>query len=241
MDVINKVAAGHGLAVVEDNAHGLFGKYRGRWLGTFGCLATQSFHETKNITCGEGGALLINDARLIERAEIIREKGTNRSRFFRGQVDKYSWVDIGSSYVMSDVLAAFLYAQLETWQTIQAQRQRVWRYYDRHLREWAQERGIGCPMVPAYCEQSFHMYYLIMPSLEKRQALISFLKSRGILSVFHYVPLHLSPMGRRMGGRKGACPVSEEKSERLVRLPFFNRLSEEDQGKVIQAIREFYV
>jgi dTDP-4-amino-4,6-dideoxygalactose transaminase len=229
------------LAVVEDNAHGLFGKYRGRWLGTFGCLATQSFHETKNITCGEGGALLINDARLIERAEIIREKGTNRSRFFRGQVDKYSWVDIGSSYVMSDVLAAFLYAQLETWQTIQAQRQRVWRYYDRHLREWAQERGIGCPMVPAYCEQSFHMYYLIMPSLEKRQALISFLKSRGILSVFHYVPLHLSPMGRRMGGRKGACPVSEEKSERLVRLPFFNRLSEEDQGKVIQAIREFYV
>jgi len=241
MDVINKVAAGHGLAVVEDNAHGLFGKYRGRWLGTFGCLATQSFHETKNITCGEGGALLINDARLIERAEIIREKGTNRSRFFRGQVDKYSWVDIGSSYVMSDVLAAFLYAQLETWQTIQAQRQRVWRYYDRHLREWAQERGIGCPMVPAYCEQSYHMYYLIMPSLEKRQALISFLKSRGILSVFHYVPLHLSPMGRRMGGRKGACPVSEEKSERLVRLPFFNRLSEEDQGKVIQAIREFYV
>lgn len=241
MDVINKVAAGHGLAVVEDNAHGLFGKYRGRWLGTFGCLATQSFHETKNITCGEGGALLINDARLIERAEIIREKGTNRSRFFRGQVDKYSWVDIGSSYVMSDVLAAFLYAQLETWQTIQAQRQRVWRYYDRHLREWAQERGIGCPMVPAYCEQSFHMYYLIMPSLEKRQALISFLKSRGILSVFHYVPLHLSPMGRRMGGRKGDCPVSEEKSERLVRLPFFNRLSEEDQGKVIQAIREFYV
>ena len=241
MDVINKVAAGHGLAVVEDNAHGLFGKYRGRWLGTFGCLATQSFHETKNITCGEGGALLINDARLIERAEIIREKGTNRSRFFRGQVDKYSWVDIGSSYVMSDVLAAFLYAQLETWQTIQAQRQRVWRYYDRHLREWAQERGIGCPMVPAYCEQSYHMYYLIMPSLEKRQALISFLKSRGILSVFHYVPLHLSPMGRRMGGRKGDCPVSEEKSERLVRLPFFNRLSEEDQGKVIQAIREFYV
>lgn len=130
MDAIGEIAARHGLSVVEDNAHGLFGKFRGRWLGTFGCLATQSFHETKNITCGEGGALLINDTHLIERAEIIREKGTDRSRFFRGQVDKYSWVDLGSSYVMSDVLAAFLYAQLEVWQTIQAQRQRVWTYYD---------------------------------------------------------------------------------------------------------------
>ena len=206
MDVIGEIAARHGLAVVEDNAHGLFGKFRSRWLGTFGCLGAQSFHETKNITCGEGGALLINDARLIERAEIIREKGTNRSRFFRGQVDKYSWVGIGSSYVMSDVLAAFLYAQLEVWQTIQSQRQRIWKCYDQHLRNWAQERGIGCPVVPAHCEQSYHMYYLVMPSFEKRQALISFLKSRGILSVFHYVPLHLSPMGQRMGGGMGVVP-----------------------------------
>jgi dTDP-4-amino-4,6-dideoxygalactose transaminase len=239
MDVIGEIAARHGLAVVEDNAHGLFGKFRGRWLGTFGGLAAQSFHETKNITCGEGGALLINDARLIERAEIIREKGTNRSRFFRGQVDKYSWVDIGSSYVMSDVLAAFLYAQLEVWPTIQAKRQHIWKYYDRHLREWAQELGIGCPVVPAYCEQSYHMYYLVMPSLEKRQGLISFLKSHGILSVFHYVPLHLSPVGQSMGGRKGSCPVSEEKSERLVRLPFFNSLAQDDQDRIIRAIREF--
>ncbi len=240
MDVIGGIAARRGLAVVEDNAHGLFGKYRGRWLGTFGCLAAQSFHETKNITCGEGGALLLNDASLIERAEIIREKGTNRSRFFRGQVDKYSWVDLGSSYVMSDVLAAFLYAQLEVWQDIQARRQRIWSYYDQHLRDWAQARGIACPVVPAHCEQSCHMYYLIMPSLEKRQALISFLKSRGILSVFHYVPLHLSTMGERMGGRKGSCPVSEEKSERLVRLPFYNRLSQHDQDKVVHAVQEFY-
>jgi dTDP-4-amino-4,6-dideoxygalactose transaminase len=240
MDVIGEIAARHGLAVVEDNAHGLFGKFRGRWLGTFGCLAAQSFHETKNITCGEGGALLVNDARLIERAEIIREKGTDRSRFFRGEVDKYSWTDIGSSYVMSDVLAAFLFAQLEVWQDIQARRQRIWQYYDRHLRSWAQESGIGCPVVPAHCEQSCHMYYLILPSLENRQALISFLKARGILSVFHYVPLHLSPMGERMGGRKGSCPVSEEKSERLLRLPFYNRLSQEDQDRVIAAVREFY-
>jgi len=240
MDVIGEITARHGLSVVEDNAHGLFGKFRGRWLGTFGCLAAQSFHETKNITCGEGGALLVNDARLIERAEIIREKGTNRSRFFRGEVDKYSWTDIGLSYVMSDVLAAFLFAQLEVWPDIQARRQRIWQYYDQHLRSGAHQHGIGCPLVPAHCEQSCHMYYLILPSLEKRQALISFLKARGILSVFHYVPLHLSPMGQRMGGRKGSCPVSEEKSERLLRLPFYNRLSQEDQDRVIAAVREFY-
>lgn len=239
MDAIGEIAARHGLAVVEDNAHGLFGKFRGRWLGTFGCMAAQSFHETKNITCGEGGALLINDPRLIERAEILREKGTNRSRFFRGQVDKYSWVDVGSSYVMSDVLAAFLYAQLEAWPAIQAQRQRIWKRYDQHLRDWTQEHGIGRPVVPAHCEQSFHMYYLIMPSLEKRQAFISFLKSRGILSVFHYVPLHLSPVGQRMGTGKGNCPVSELKSEQLVRLPFYNSLSEADQDQVITAIRQF--
>ncbi|MGA2243752.1 MAG: dTDP-4-amino-4,6-dideoxygalactose transaminase [Verrucomicrobiota bacterium] len=239
MDVIGEIAARHELAVVEDNAHGLFGKYRGRWLGTFGNLAAQSFHETKNITCGEGGALLINDARLIERAEIIREKGTDRSRFFRGQVDKYSWVDIGSSYVMSDVLAAFLFAQLEVWPAIQTRRQRIWEYYDQQLRGWAQDRGIGCPVVPAHCEQSYHMYYLILPTLEQRQALISYLKSRGILSVFHYVPLHLSAVGQRMGGRSGGCPVSEAKSERLVRLPFFNSLTPADQDQVIAAIRQF--
>lgn len=239
MDVIGEIAARHGLAVVEDNAHGLFGKFRGRWLGTFGSLATQSFHETKNITCGEGGALLINDARLIERAEIIREKGTDRSRFFRGQVDKYSWVDIGSSYVMSDVLAAFLFAQLEVWTSIQAKRQQIWNYYDQHLRSWAQQHAVDCPVMPAHCEQSYHMYYLVMPSLETRQALIEFLKSRGILGVFHYMPLHLSTVGQRMGGRPGICPVSETKSERLIRLPFFNKLSRDDRDRVIAAIREF--
>lgn len=239
MDVIGEIATRHGLAVVEDNAHGLFGKFRGRWLGTLGCLATQSFHETKNITCGEGGALLINDARLIERAEIIREKGTNRSRFFRGQVDKYSWMDVGSSYVMSDVLAAFLYGQLEVWPTIQSQRERIWKFYDRHLRDWANERGVGCPVVPAHSEQSYHMYYLIMPSLKDRQALVAFLKSRGILGVFHYVPLHLSPVGRRMDARHGSCPVSEEKSDRLIRLPFYNNLSQTDQEQVVAAIRQF--
>jgi len=239
MDVIGEIAGRHGLAVVEDNAHGLFGKFRGRWLGTFGALAAQSFHETKNLTCGEGGAILINDTRLMDRAEILREKGTNRSRFYRGQVDKYSWVDIGSSYVMSDVLAAFLFAQLEVWPAIQSHRQRIWNYYDQNLRAWAQAQGIGCPIVPPHCEQSYHMYYLIMPSLERRQALIAFLKSRGILSVFHYVPLHRSPMGLQMGGRPGSCPITEQKSDQLVRLPFYNNLSQADQDQVIAAIREF--
>jgi dTDP-4-amino-4,6-dideoxygalactose transaminase len=239
MDAILEIARRHGVAVVEDNAHGLFGKYRGRWLGTFGCLAAQSFHETKNITCGEGGALLINDARLIEQAEIIREKGTNRSRFFRGQVDKYSWVDIGSSYVMSDVLAAFLYAQLEVWETIQARRQRIWKHYDEHLRGWARERGIGCPVVPAHCEQSYHMYYLLLPSLAKRQALITHLRERGILSVFHYLPLHLSAMGRQFGGQPGQCPVTEDVSDRLLRLPFYNTLDDASQACVIEGVTRF--
>jgi dTDP-4-amino-4,6-dideoxygalactose transaminase len=240
MDVIMEIANRRGVAVIEDNAHGLFGKYRGRWLGTFGGLATQSFHETKNITCGEGGALLINDESLIERAEIVREKGTNRSLHFRGQVDKYTWVDVGSSYVMSDVLAAFLFAQLEVWQDIQTRRRRIWEHYDGNLREWTAKHGISCPTVPAHCEQSFHMYYLMLPSLADRQKLIAFLKERGIYTVFHYVPLHISQMGERMGGRAGDCPVTEDKSERLLRLPFFNMLTRAQQDRIIAGIQAFY-
>jgi dTDP-4-amino-4,6-dideoxygalactose transaminase len=239
MDVIMDVASRHGIAVVEDNAHGLFGRYRGRKLGTFGDFSAQSFHETKNFTCGEGGALLLNDTRYIERAEILREKGTNRARFFRGQVDKYTWVDIGSSYVMSDVLAAFLYGQLEVWQQIQHKRRRVWEYYDRHLGDWARERGIRRPVVPPHCDQAYHMYYLLLPSQEQRTALIEHLKKRGILSVFHYMPLHLSVMGRKFGGKPGACPVTEDVSERLLRLPFYNTLSELQQEKVVAALLEF--
>jgi dTDP-4-amino-4,6-dideoxygalactose transaminase len=239
MDVIMEIARRRGIAVVEDNAHGLFGKYKGCWLGTFGCLATQSFHETKNITCGEGGALLINDERYIERAEIIREKGTNRSRFFRGEVDKYTWVDVGSSYLMSDVLAAFLYAQLEVWQGIQKNRQRIWETYYEQLAGWCRANGVRQPVVPAYCDQAWHMYYLLMPSLALRIALIAHLKSRGIHAVFHYLPLHLSEMGRKFGGRKGDCPVTEDVSDRVLRLPFYNALDEVDQGRVVEAIRSF--
>ena len=239
MDVIMEIADRYGVAVVEDNAHGLFGKYKGKYLGTFGCLATQSFHETKNFTCGEGGALLINDPQYIERAEIIREKGTNRSRFFRGQVDKYTWVDLGSSYLPSDILAAFLYAQLEAREQIQAKRRRIWEYYYEHLQDWAQERGVRLPIVPAYCEQPYHLFYLLMPSLEQRQALIAHLKARDIGSVFHYLPLHLSEMGQRFGGRLGDCPVTEDVSDRLLRLPFYNDLTEADQVRVVATMREF--
>jgi dTDP-4-amino-4,6-dideoxygalactose transaminase len=239
MDAIMDIAARHGKPVVEDNAHGLLGKYKGKYLGTFGCLATQSFHETKNFTCGEGGALVINDPQYIERAEIIREKGTNRSRFFRGEVDKYTWVDLGSSYLPSDILAAFLYAQLEAQEPIQAKRRRILEYYYNHLQDWANAHHVRLPIVPPHCEQSYHMFYLLVPSLEQRQALIAHLKSRGILSVFHYLPLHLSDMGRRFGGKEGDCPVTEDVSDRLLRLPFYNELSEADQMQVVEAVSEF--
>lgn len=236
MDAILAIAAQHGIAVVEDNAHGLFGKYKGKYLGTFGCMATQSFHETKNFSCGEGGALLINDARYIERAEIIREKGTNRSRFFRGQVDKYTWTDVGSSYLPSDMLAAFLYAQLEMRDQIQAMRQRTWKYYAEHLHGWAEDHGVRLPLVPAHCDQAYHMFYMLMPSLAERQALIEQLKARGIFSTFHYLPLHLSAMGQQFGGAVGDCPVTEDVSDRLVRLPFYNAMSEQEQAYVVEAL-----
>jgi len=241
MDAILEIAARHGLAVVEDNAHGLFGRYKGKYLGTFGCMATQSFHETKNFTCGEGGALLINDPSYIERAEILREKGTNRSRFFRGLVDKYTWVDLGSSYLPSDILAGFLYAQLEARAEIQAKRQRIWELYQDDLQGWAQEHGVQLPTVPTHCEQPYHIFYMLLPSLKLRRKLISHLRDRGIAAVFHYLPLHLSDMGRRFGGKPGDCPVTEDVSDRLLRLPFFNGLAEPDQARVIAAIKEFEV
>jgi dTDP-4-amino-4,6-dideoxygalactose transaminase len=239
MDCILAIGKRYNIPVVEDNAHGLFGFYKGKPLGTFGCLATQSFHETKNCSCGEGGALVINDVGYAERAEILREKGTNRSRFFRGQVDKYTWVDVGSSYLPSDILAAFLYAQLEAWEDIQSRRRRIWTSYAQHLEQWAADHQVGLPVVPEWCEQSYHMFYMILPSLAVRQALIAHLKARGILSVFHYVPLHLSDMGRQWGGKEGQCPVTERVSDCLLRLPFYNDLTESDQNDVVAALKDF--
>jgi len=236
MDAIHEVAGRHRVTVVEDNAQGLFARYRGRPLGALGTLAAQSFHETKNITCGEGGALVIRDPRYVPRAEIIREKGTNRSRFFRGQVDKYTWVDLGSSYLPSELLAAFLLAQLEGRTEIQEKRRHIWEYYQAHLVDWAATRGVGLPVVPSWCEQPYHMFYLRLPSLRARQSLIDHLKAHGILSVFHYVPLHLSDMGQRFGGKPGDCPVTEDVSDRLHRLPFYTSLTPADQARVVDVI-----
>ncbi len=237
MEAILHIAGRYKLPVVEDNAHGLFGKYRGQYLGTFGALATQSFHETKNVTSGEGGALLINDPGLIERAEIIHEKGTNRSRFFRGMVDKYTWVDIGSSFLPSDITAAFLFAQLEHWPNIQERRAGIWSRYQAGFQDWAKHYGIGLPGVPEDCEQAYHMYYIILPSLNIRQALIAKLKEKRINAVFHYLPLHLSDMGLRLGGRPGDCPVTEDISDRLIRLPFYYDLEPEAQDYVIETVK----
>lgn len=239
MDEISDLATHYNLALVEDNAHGLYARYKGRYLGTFGVMATQSFHETKNFTCGEGGALLINDERYREAAEIIREKGTNRSRFFRGQVDKYTWVDVGSSYLPSDMLAAYLYAQLEARALIQHKRQSLWETYAEQLRPWAETHGIQLPVVPAHCTQAYHLFYLLMPSLQARTALINYLKAQGIQSVFHYLPLHTSQMGREFGWQAGDCPVTESVSDRLVRLPFYTNMTMTDLERVIDAILAF--
>lgn len=239
MDAIVDIAARHNLMLIEDNAHGLFGTYKGRSLGTFGALATQSFHETKNVTCGEGGALLINDLALVERAEIAREKGTNRSRFFRGQVDKYTWVDIGSNYLCSELQAALLDAQLANAPDIQARRRAVWDRYDAELTEWCAAHGIQRLAVPDGAEHPSHLFALLMPSAAARTALIDYLGSHGILAVFHYIPLHLSPMGVRFGGAAGDCPVAEDISDRIVRLPFYTDLSDDDQTSVIETVKSF--
>jgi dTDP-4-amino-4,6-dideoxygalactose transaminase len=241
MEAIAAIAARHGVAVVEDNAHGLCGAYRGKALGSFGALATLSFHETKNFACGEGGALVVNDPRHVDRAEIIWEKGTDRSRFFRGQVDKYTWVDVGSSHLPSDILAAFLYAQLEARDGVQGARRRLWERYRETLGGWADREGVTLPVVPRHCDQAYHMFYLVMPTSDSRTALIEHLKAQQMTAVFHYLPLHLSPMGRRFGGRPGDCPVTERISDRLLRLPFYNDMTPPEQDSVIRAVTAFRV
>lgn len=239
MDAIGEIASRHDVSVIEDNAHGLYGSYRGQALGTFGALSTLSFHETKNFVCGEGGALIINHAALVDRAEIIREKGTNRSKFFRGQVDKYSWVDVGSSYLPSEILAAFLLAQLEARDAIVSRRRVLYERYREALGDWGAANGMRLPVVPKHCQSTHHIFHLLARSLTARTALIAHLRAAGILAVFHYLPLHLSPMGRGLGGAPGDCPVAEDISDRLVRLPLYHSLSDDDQGRVIAALLEF--
>ena len=240
MDTIMEIADRHGLVVIEDNAHGLFGTYRNRFLGSIGHMATLSFHETKNFTCGEGGALLLNEDRYLKRAEIIREKGTNRSQLFRGEINKYTWVDIGSSFLPSDMLSAFLYGQLESKNHILEHRKRIWDTYTAGLKTWAQAHRVALPFIPDDCEQSYHMFYMIMPTAEDRDTLISYLKERGIHAVFHYLPLHQSQMGKQSAARYHACPVTDDMSARLIRLPFYNSLSQGEQEEIINTIMQFY-
>lgn len=241
MDRICAIAARHGLAVIEDNAHGLLGKFRGRHLGSFGMCSALSFHETKNFSCGEGGALIINDAQFIARAEVIREKGTDRSRFFRGEVDKYSWVDLGSSYVLADPLAAILLGQFESSELIQARRRAIWLRYFAGLTAWAAKQDVRLPEVPKECEHPWHLFYIVLPTHEARSALIHHLRTLGIMAVFHYLPLHLSKMGRSFGRRYGQCPITESISDRLLRLPFYFDLTPAEQSAVIEAVCDFSV
>jgi dTDP-4-amino-4,6-dideoxygalactose transaminase len=239
MDAIMATAAARGLAVVEDNAHGLFGRYKGRALGSFGVMSTLSFHDTKNLSCGEGGALVLNDATLVERAEILREKGTNRTKFYRGQIDKYTWVDLGSSYLPSDILAAYLLAQLESHEAIQRRRHEIWSRYASELAGWAARSGVQMPVVPPGCDHPAHIFHLLLPSLAARTTFIDHMKERRILAMFHYQPLHLSDMGRALGGRPGQYPVTEDVADRLVRLPLFYQLTDAEQTRVIDAVQEF--
>ena len=239
MELIQQIADRHNLILVEDNAHGLFAKYKGKYLGTFGALATQSFHETKNIICGEGGALIVNDESMVERAEILREKGTNRSRFLRGQVDKYTWVDIGSSWVMSDLLAAILYGQLLRADDINARRLQIWNRYHTELSSWAQQNGVTTPFVPEGCEHVGQVYHLRFGSLAQRTRFIAALKEMQISAVFHYQALHMSPVGQHFGGYVGQCPVAELASDCLVRLPLFNSMTDDEQSRVIEAVQQF--
>ncbi|MDU6387641.1 MULTISPECIES: dTDP-4-amino-4,6-dideoxygalactose transaminase [unclassified Pantoea] len=241
MDAIMALAAKHQLWVIEDAAQGVMSRYKGRALGTIGHIGCFSFHETKNYTAGgEGGATLINDAALVERAEIIREKGTNRSQFFRGQVDKYTWRDIGSSYLMADLQAAYLWAQLEAADRINQQRLRLWqRYYDA-LQPLAAQGRIQLPSLPADCEHNAHMFYIKLRDSDDRQALISWMKEAEILTVFHYIPLHSSPAGQRFGRFHGEERFTTAESERLLRLPLFYNLTDNNQNTVISSLLSFF-
>ncbi len=238
MDAIMAIAERNNLLVIEDAAHGLMSTYRRRPLGSIGHLAAVSFHETKNVMCGEGGALLINDPRWIERAEIIWEKGTNRSQFFRGKADKYSWVDVGSSYLPSEINAAFLFAQLEEAQSIAPRRLRIWRQYHGGFAQLEAQGKVRRPVIPPECQHNAHMYYLLLPDRECRTTLIDKLKASGVNAVFHYIPLHSSPAGRKYGRAHGDLSRTEAASDCLIRLPLWVEMTEEDVKQVITGVHE---
>lgn len=240
MDAIMKIAEKHKLLVLEDAAQGVMSTYKGRALGTIGDLGAYSFHETKNVISGEGGALCINTPRFTERAEIIREKGTNRSKFFRGQVDKYTWVDIGSSYLPGEIVAAFLYAQLESAKEITKRRKHLWNLYATGLRDLEEEGKIRLPVVPDDCEHNGHLFYVLTENLKVRTKLIEYLKEKGIMTVFHYIPLHSSPAGKKYAKVSGELPVTTDIADRLLRLPLFYDLTTAEVEYVLDSIHAFY-
>ncbi|HZB41399.1 MAG TPA: dTDP-4-amino-4,6-dideoxygalactose transaminase [Ilumatobacter sp.] len=238
MDQIMAIAERHGVTVIEDNAHGLGGRIHGQTLGAMGAMSTLSFHETKNIQCGEGGALVLNRPEFVERAEIIREKGTNRSRFFRGQVDKYTWVDAGSSYLPSEVLAAFLVAQLERFDDIQSQRMHVWRTYSQELAQWADDSGFELPVYEPDVGHPAHIFWVLASDLEQRTRFIKHMAEFGVKCVFHYVPLHSSPMGQKYP-TSGQLSVTDDVSSRLVRLPLFAGMRNSELEQILAAVQSF--
>jgi len=241
IEIIMDIARRHGILVVEDAASGFGSQYEGKHLGTIGDLGVISFHETNNIICGEGGAILINNERFIEKAEIIREKGTNRSKFFRGEVDKYTWVDIGSSFLPSDLVAAFLYGQLEEADIITQKRNEIFRYYSEQFTQLCESGLIRIPVCPSECRHSANLFYLLIDTAPgDRDRLIINLKKKEINAVFHYVPLHTSPMGLSMGYKYGDLPVTEDLCGRLVRLPCYYDLTREDQDRVIDYVYKFF-
>lgn len=237
MDTIEGIAQRHKLLVIEDAAQAVMSDYKGRPLGSIGHLGAYSFHETKNIISGEGGALLINDAQFVERAEIVREKGTNRGQFFRGEVDKYTWVDIGSSYLPGEVIAAFLWAQMEEAQDIMRRRLDIWQFYHDALAPHEAAGILRRPIIPKECRHNAHMYYILLESPEQRTSLIAKLKEQGVLSVFHYVPLHGAPAGKRYGRISGDLRNTEDLASRLLRLPLWIGLTEAQQAKIINILK----
>ena len=240
MDEIMAIARRHNLLVVEDAAQGVFAKYKGQWLGTIGHMGCYSFHETKNFSCGEGGALTVNDPDLEKRAEILREKGTNRSQFLRGQVDKYTWVDIGSSYILSDMLAAFLHGQLENMEKITARRSEIFNLYASLLAPLVESGRIRTPFIPEHCTTNYHMFYLLAANQDERTALIAHLRNAGILAVFHYVPLHSSPFAKSLGLSQPNLPITDDTSSRLLRLPMYYDLNDRDVTEVALSVLDFY-
>jgi dTDP-4-amino-4,6-dideoxygalactose transaminase len=239
MDSLMSLAREYGLLVVEDAAQGVNAWYQNRALGSIGHLGCYSFHETKNVTCGEGGALCINDPTLVARAEILRDKGTNRQQYFRGEVDKYTWVDVGSSYVPSEICSAFLFAQLELMDAVTSRRREIYEFYLARLKPLESAGRLGLPCCPSHCAGNYHVFYVVLPSREARNGLMNDLKSQGIQAVFHYVPLHTSPMGRTYGYQEGDLPVTEDLSGRLLRLPFYYEITEPQQQRVVDAIEKY--